>query len=330
MTAVTREYTANSSSLVSTVRGLVRTQEFVLLISLIVLIVVVGTINPRFLAQQNMSDVLKGNAYVAVAAIGMTMVIISGNIDISVGSLIGVLTVLCGTIASEGYPMWLSWLIPLFAGAFVGAVNGFFVAYLRIPAIVVTLGMLSILKGSLIMIGGGTSIYNLPDGFGLAQMSWMNIPTPIWFMVILTIIAAYWMRYSPTGRAIYAVGGNSEAARLSGINTRRIIMTVFIINGVTAGVSGVLYATQFTSIQAIVPPGLELLVITSSVVGGVSILGGVGTAVGSTIATILLNAIRSAMVFIDISPYWIQAVRGSLILATVLVDILRRRRLSRG
>jgi ribose/xylose/arabinose/galactoside ABC-type transport system permease subunit len=270
--------------------------------------------------------VLLGNAYVAVAAIGMTMVIISGNIDISVGSLIGVLATISGTLAVNGYPIWLAWLAPLFFGGLVGALNGFLVAYLRIPSIVVTLGMLSILKGGLISVTRGAWITDMPQEYFLSQMRPLGIPMPVYFMVIMTVIAAVWLRYSATGRAIYAVGGNREAARLSGISERRILMQVFILNGVIVGVASVLFATQLSIIQSTVPPNLELLIITASVVGGVSILGGTGTPIGSTLAAILLAAIGSSLIFVNISPYWLRAVQGTLILITVLVDLVRRRR----
>lgn len=332
MTAATRNEVTQpngTNALINRARSVAFSQEFVLAASLIALMLIIGAINERYLAERNLTEIFRGNAYIAVAAIGMSMVIVTGNIDISVGSLIGVLATFCGTLAESGYPNLVSWTLPLVAGAFAGSVNGALVAYLRIPAIVVTLGMLSILKGGLILVRGGETIYNLPEGFGLAQTQLFGIATPIWFMIILTIIAAFWMRYSATGRALYAVGGNAEAARLSGIDTNRIIMTAFILNGITAGIASVLYATQFTSIQAVAPPALELSVITSSVVGGVSILGGTGTVVGSTLATILLNAIRSSMIFINVSPFWLKAVQGILILVTVLADILRRRRLSR-
>jgi len=332
MTAVTTEYPskAKSSSLWKSLRSILASQEAILAITLLALVVLVGAANPRFLAERNMSDVLQGNAYIAVAAIGMSMVIVSGNIDISIGSAIGVLATMCGLIATETeLPVIFSWLLPLLGGTLIGAINGFFVAYLRIPSIVVTLGMLSILKGGLIVYRGGETIYNLPPDFGLAQLRPLGIPSPVWFMIVLTVLAALWMRYSATGRSIYAVGGNKEAAMLSGINIRSVIMKVFIINGVFAGISAVLYATQFTSIQAVVPPGLELSIITASVVGGVSILGGTGTVIGSTLAAVLLRAIGSSMVFINVSPYWLRAVQGVLILITVLADILRRRQLRR-
>lgn len=308
------------------VRRSLGNQETVLGLVLIFMIISVGIANPRFVLERNLYDILLGNAYIAVAAIGMSMVIISGNIDISVGSLIGVLAVLSGRMAVAGWPVWLAWLAPLLVGALIGAFIGWLVAYLRIPSIVVTLGMLSILKGGLIIVTNGERVTDIPTDFFLAQMKPLGIPMPVYFMVILTILAAIWMRNSSLGRSMYAVGGNAEAARLSGISKNRVVVQVFAINGIFVGIASVLYATQLTIIQATPAAGLELFVITSAVVGGVSILGGTGTVIGAMLAAILLNTIRSAMIFINVSPFWLQAVQGLLILVTVLVDLLRRRR----
>lgn len=314
---------------VSPLAGLGRrlmSQEAVLLVALVLLFLVVGLINPRFVAERNLQTIFLGNAYVAVAAIGMSMVIISGNIDVSVGSLIGVLAVLSGSIAVAGWPIWLSWLVPVLAGMLATGIMGFLVAYLGIPSIVVTLGFLSILKGGLIMATGGAWISNLPPGYALAQMEPLGVPMPIWFMVVLTCGAAFWMRYSGLGRSIYAVGGNAEAARLAGISRRKVVLQVFLLHGAFAGIASVLFATQLSVIQSTVPPNLELTIITASVVGGVSILGGIGSVVGSTLAAILLAAIGSSLIFLSVSPYWIRAVQGVLILVTVLADLWRRRR----
>jgi rhamnose transport system permease protein len=304
-------------------------QEALLAIAVIGLAILVGLYNPRFLATRNLSDVLLGNAYIAVAAVGMSMVIISGNIDISVGSLIGVLATLSGTLAVNGLPIIICWLAPLVVGILVMALQGVIIAYLRIPAIVVTLGMLSILKGGLISATGGKWITDLPDGFHLADTELFGaVPMPVFLMIVATILAALWMRYSAPGRAIYAVGGNAEAARLCGISQPRTIVMVFALHGLFAGIAALLYATQLRVIQSTVPPNLELTIITAAVVGGVSILGGVGTVIGSTLAAILIAEIASALVFIDVSPYWIRAVQGVLILVTVIADILRRRRMA--
>ncbi len=318
------------SPILQWVRRILGTQEGVLALTLIVLMVTIGSINPRLWDYNNLGDIFQFNAYIAVAAIGMSMVIITGNIDISVGPLIAALAILCGTIATSGFPLWVAWLAPLVVGALVGAIIGFFVAYLRIPAIVVTLGANSIIRGLIVILAGSKVIYDLPEGFGLAQTAPLGIPMPIWFMVILTIGAAIWMRYSAFSRAIYAIGGNAEAARLSGIKVQRVTLLTFVINGVFVGIASVLLATQFNQIQATPPPGLELLIITAAVVGGVSILGGTGTVIGAMLAAILLSAIRVSMVLISVSPFWIQAVQGVLILITVLADIYRRRRQTRA
>jgi rhamnose transport system permease protein len=308
-------------------RRLFASQEALLAFAIIGIAIVVGLYNPRFLATRNLTDIVLGNAYIAVAAIGMSMVIVSGNIDISVGSLIGVLATISGSLAVAGVPMVLVWLTPLVIGVFVMTLQGAVVAYLGIPSIVVTLGMLSILKGGLISVTGGRWITNLPQAFHLADIELFGIlPMPVLIIVAATTLAALWMRYSASGRAIYATGGNSEAARLCGVSPRRTVIMVFALHGLFAGIAALLFATQLKVIQSTVPPNLELTVITAAVVGGVSILGGVGTVVGSTLAAILIAEIASALVFITVSPYWIRAVQGGLILVTVVADILRRRR----
>jgi ribose/xylose/arabinose/galactoside ABC-type transport system permease subunit len=319
------------STRASTLRRLV-SQETLLAIAILGLAVVVGFINPRFLATRNLSDILLGNAYIAVAAVGMSMVIISGNIDISVGALIGVLATVSGSLAVAGAPIVTAWLAPLVIGVSVMAAQGAVIAYLRIPAIVVTLGMLSILKGGLISMTGGKWITDLPQGFHLADIEIFGVlPLPVLIMILTTVLAALWMRYSPRGRAIYATGGNAEAARLCGVSPQRTVVMVFALHGFFAGLASLVYATQLRVIQSTTPSGLELTVITAAVVGGVSILGGVGTVVGSTLAAILIAEITSALVFINVSPYWTDAVRGGLILVTVIADILRRqRRAARG
>lgn len=302
-------------------------QEAIILAAIVLLFIVVGAVNPRFLSGSNLTSIFSGNAYIAVAAIGMSLVIISGNIDVSVGSLIGVLATIAGTLAVNGYPIIVCWLAPLAVGIAVNAFVGILVAYVRIPSIVVTLGMLSVLKGGLISVTAGAWINNLPPDFMLAQFRLLGIPSPVYFMVVLTILAALWMRYSSFGRSIYAIGGNPDAARVTGIRIERATVGVFMIHGFFAGIAAVLFATQLQVIQSTVPPNLELTVITAAVVGGVSILGGTGTVIGATLAAILFAAIGSALIFTSVSAYWLRAVQGLLILATVLADMARRRRL---
>jgi ribose/xylose/arabinose/galactoside ABC-type transport system permease subunit len=315
------------------IRGAINSQEFILFIAIIALALLAGANNPRYLSDRNITTILQGNAYIAVAALGMSMIIISGNIDISIGGQIGVFAVIMGLVAKEmaaaGVPSQLAWLVPIALGLLVGLINGGLVAYLRVPAIVVTLAMASILRGGLLIFTRGAEVSSLPQEFLLSQLKIAEVPVQIPIMFGLTILVALWMRYSATGRAIYAVGGNAEAARLSGINYKRMILTVFMINGVFVGISTIMYATQGQIIRSTIPGDVPLATITACVVGGVSILGGTGTVIGATLAAILLNTITSAMIFLNISPFWTRAVQGVLILVTVLIDILRRRRQAR-
>jgi ribose/xylose/arabinose/galactoside ABC-type transport system permease subunit len=256
----------------------------------------------------------------------MAMVIIAGHIDVSVGALIGVLATVAGTLATKGFPIWMAWTVPVLVGMGVNALVGVLVAYARIPAIVVTLGVMSILKGGLISATGGVWISNLPAEFLIAQQRLFDVPVPVYFMVVLTIIAAILMRYTASGRAIYAIGGNAEAARVTGIPIERGTVMIFVAHGFFAGIAALLFATQLQVIQSTVPPNLEMTVITAAVIGGVSILGGTGTVIGSTLAAVLFASISSALIFIGVSAYWLRAVLGVLILATVLADVIRRRR----
>ena len=304
-------------------------QEIVIACAIVALFVIVSAVNPRFLGANNVNTIIAGNAYIAVAAIGMSMVIITGNIDVSVGALIGVLATVSGNLAVAGYPIWLAWFLPVLIGAVIMGLTGVLVAYGGLPSIVVTLGMLSILRGGLVFVTGGAWINNIPPAFQLAQQRWLGLPPTIWFMVVLTIVAFLWMKNTAFGRSLYAIGGNPEAARAAGIPVERRIVQVFMIHGAFAGIATMLFATQLRVIQSTVPPNLELTIITASVIGGVSILGGTGTVIGSTLAAILIAAIGSSLIFINVSPYWLRAVQGVLILLTVLADLWRRARQAR-
>lgn len=301
-------------------------QEIVILLALLALFAVVGAINPRFLGTNNLVSIFSGNSYIAVAAIGMAVVIITGHIDVSVGALIGVLATVAGTLVTHGYPVVVAWGLPVLLGIAVDAVIGVLVAYAGIPSIVVTLGMLSILRGGLITATGGAWISGLPPDFLLAQARLAGVPVPVVAMVVLTGLMAAFMALAPLGRAFYAVGGNGEAARATGLSVERLTVLAFATNGLFAGMAAILFATQLQVIQSTVPPALELTVITAAVIGGVSILGGTGTVIGSSLAAMLFGAIASAFVFVGISPYWRGAVIGCLILLTVLADMARRRR----
>lgn len=300
--------------------------EILVALAILVLLIGVGLYNPRFLSARNLTSIFSGNAYIAVAAIGMTMVIIIREIDLSVGALIGVLATISGTLAVSDAPVWMAWLVPVLCGIAINAVTGLLVAYAGIPSIVVTLGMMAILQGGLISVTGGGWISNLPQGYRIAQMQLAGLPMPLVWAIVLTILAGLWMRLTPFGRSLYLIGGNAEAARAVGLPVRRRIVAVFMIHGAFAGLATLLFATQLQVIQSTTPPNLELIVITAAVIGGVSILGGTGTVFGSSLAAVLFAAIGSALIFVNVSAYWLRAFIGVLILLTVMADMIRRNR----
>lgn len=308
-------------------------QEGVVAAAIVVLSLLIGLQNPSFFAADNLTDILVNSSFVAIAAVGMTMVIVSGGIDISIGSILGVCATVAGTLAQNGTPVVLAFLAAIAVGALLGAINGALIAFANIPPIVTTLGTLSILRGALILVTKGQWITDLPPEFFISQKQF-NIggvlPIPVLAMLLAVAIGWFWMRYTTAGRTLYAVGGNSEAAQLAGINTRAVTLHVYTLNGLLVGVAAVLYAARFTSIQANAGLGFELGAITAAVVGGVSILGGSGSVVGALLGALLINVISTGAVFLKISPFWLQTVQGGLILLTVLVDVLRRRRFQKA
>jgi rhamnose transport system permease protein len=299
-------------------------QEMVLAVAFVLVLIGVTLLNPGFIAPGNLIDILYNSSYIAVAVVGMTMIILCGHIDISIGAAAGVCVSVAGKLATAGVPLWIVFPLTILIGGLIGMTNGALVAYGRIPAIVATLGMASILKGGLILVTGGKWIYGVPPGFSISRGAFLGIPNPICAMLLFGAAVSFWLRYTAGGRRLYAVGGNAEAARLSGISDRNVTMQVFVLNGLLVGIAAIIYATNFTSVQANAVPGLELTVITAAVVGGVSIMGGAGTVIGAIMGAILLQTIGTALVFMHIRAEWFQTVQGGLILLTILLDVFRR------
>jgi len=316
------------ASLLGNLLRLLNQQETVLFVAFCVVFGWVGSLNHGFLEFSNFVDMLYNCSYIGVAAIGMTMIILCGHIDISIGAALGVCATVAGKLAVAGVPLAIVFPATILAGGIIGLANGLLVAYGRIPAIVTTLGMASILKGSLILSTGGRWIYGLPPGFAISRTSLLGIPVPIFTLILFGVAFALWLKYSAKGRELYAVGGNAEAARLSGISERQVTIRVFVMNGLLVGLAAILYATNFTAIQSNVAPGFELTVITAAVIGGVSILGGTGNVVGALLGALLLQTIGTALVFLHIRAEWFLTVQGSLILLTILLDVFRRRQTS--
>jgi len=285
------------------------------------LLLVVAVVAPGFFTAANLRDLALNNASVLLIAIGATLVILTGEIDISVGSMFAVSSVAVGWFAREGVPIPMLLPLALLVGAVMGAINGVLVGYLRLPSIIVTLAMLVAWRDALRWVTQGAWIQDLPANF-----QWFGLGQPvatgliIGTSVVVLTAGAWALRNLAVGRAIYAVGSDSEAARLAGISPQRIVFLVFVLMGVLVGLAGLLNAVRFNAVPANSGLGLELKAIAAVVVGGTAITGGRGRLVGTLIGVALLGTIGTALTFLGINPFWEKAIQGAIILAALVSD----------
>jgi rhamnose transport system permease protein len=282
---------------------------------------------PAFFQPGHLLDVLLALLPVLAVAVGTTLVILSGEIDISVGSVFGVCSVAAGVMAVSGVPLPLVLVLTPLVGAALGAVNGTLVAWLSLPSIVVTLAALVAWRDGLRWVTQGAWVQNLPANFQWLGLSQAGYPPAAIGTAVAVLVAAGWaLGQWPAGRAVYATGSNAEAARLAGIDTRRVRLWTFTIAGACTGLGALLNAARFNQIPANTGVGLEMQVIAAVVVGGTAITGGRGTIVGTTLGVALLGTMGPALTFLGVSAFWERALQGAIILVAVGSDALRARR----
>jgi len=285
------------------------------------LLVAVGAVAPSFFSAANLRDLAVNNSPVLLVAIGATLVILVGQIDISVGSQFAVCAVAAGWLAKQGVPVPLLVPCAIALGAAMGAVNGILVGPLGLPSIIVTLAMLVAWRDGLRWITEGAWIQDLPAGFqwfGLGQSAgqWVIVAT-----AVAVLVAMAWMlRHLRLGRALYAVGSDAEAARLAGVEPARVVAGTFMMMGALTGLAALLNAVRFSSIPSNMGIGLELKAIAAVVVGGTAITGGRGRLIGTLIGAALLGTISTALVFAGVNPFWEKAIQGAIILGALASD----------
>jgi rhamnose transport system permease protein len=304
-----------------------RVRELSLVLALAILVAVTALDNPRFLDAQSLRDLLLGAAILVILAVGQTMVIITKSVDLSVGSVVGLVSFGVGKLflAAPGTPVVVAVLIGIAAGAVCGLINGSLVAAARVPALVVTLGTLYIFRGIDYTWASGQQINatDFPASFlRLGTAAPLGIPVLAIIAAVVVAAAAWLLRAYRSGRELYAIGSNQEAARLSGVAVGRRVLMAFVLNGALAGLAGVLYAARFGTIDATAGTGMELNVVAAAVIGGVAIFGGSGTVWGAARGARLLTVIGSSLAVLRINPFWQQAVVGVLILAAIGLDRL--------
>jgi rhamnose transport system permease protein len=295
-------------------------------LTIVALAIVLAFVTPAFFSGENLVDLFLANLPVLIVALGMTLVILTGQIDISVGSVFAICGVVAGLLAKAGLPITIVAVGACATGAALGALNGAFVAYARIPSIVATLATMVALRDGLRWITQGAWIQDLPDEFqwvGTSQAAYPFLAGSISAALLAGL--AWGLRYLPAGRAIYATGSNQDAARLAGFRTARVTFLVFAALGGLTGLAALLNSVRFNQIPSNAGLGLEMKVIAAVVVGGAAITGGRGNVAGTFLGVVLLGMIGPALTFLGVSAYWERAIQGAIILAAVALDAFRAR-----
>ena len=297
------------------------------LFALLALLALLAVFAPAFFAPDNLRDVLISNALVQIIAVGMTMVILTGQVDVAVGATAGVCAVLSATLAREAVPPLLAALIATLAGGSIGLTSGVLVARLRLPSIVVTLALLVILRDGLRWATDGAWVGDLPASFQWFGLGQGGGQTLLIALTLAAIVAGAWfLRTTPLGRAVYATGSDAESAQILGLRPDRVVIVSFAACGLLTGLAAALNASRFAEVPGAITAGVEMKVIAAVVVGGTSIAGGRGSIAGTVIGVALLGAIGTGLTFLGVSAYWERALQGAIILAAILYETVRRRR----
>jgi ribose transport system permease protein len=308
---------------------LFRANEMVLFLVVVGLLLIGFVINPRFLTLDNVKIMSRDSAILAIAAIGVAFPILTGGIDLSIGSVAGLGGVLVALfIQSWGLPIWLSLALTLGIAVIIGLIHGLFVTKLRMHGFLITLVTLGVARGLCLVVTNAFPITGLPAEFNaIGQGTALNlIPIPVLICAGLALAMYYLLRFSYIGRQIYAVGGNMEAARLSGIAVDRRVILCYIISAVCAALVGIIQTARLTMGHPSTGVGYELLAITGCILGGLSLMGGQGSLIGVVIGALLIGILQNEMIILNINPYWHTIVISLVLLLAITVDYLRRRR----
>jgi rhamnose transport system permease protein len=301
-------------------------REISIALATFVLGLTLAIVSPGYFSSENITDLLLANLPVLIVALGMTLVILTGEIDISVGATFAICAVVAGLLAKAGWTVPLAAAGACLAGAAIGSVSGVLVAYARIPSIVVTLAMMTALRDALRWGTQGAWVQDLPPSFqwfGATQQVSQAITIAV---AVLLLAAASWgLAHLAAGRAVYATGSNPAAARLAGIDPARVVFGVFAITGGLTGLAAMLNAVRFNQIPSNAGVGMEMQVIAAVIVGGTAVTGGRGTMLGTLLGVILLGMIGPALTFLGISAYWERAIQGGIILVAVAMDAVGAR-----
>ncbi len=305
----------------------VPTRELSVLVALVALVGVTAAVNPRFLDPQGLQDLLLNATIFVVMAVGQALVVITRNVDLSVGSILGVSAFSTGAVftAFPGAPVGVVFAVGIVLGAVLGAVNGLIVTAVKVPALVITLGTLYVYRGILNAWAGSTQYFigDAPRSFGtLAVKAVLGLPLIAIGALVVAVLVGLVLYATRAGRDLYAIGSDPDAARLFGLRVDARVIGAFLACGALTGLAGVLYAARFNSVGADTGAGFELQIVAAVVVGGVAIFGGSGSAIGAAIGAVLLTTMTGSLAALDVSKFWQQAIVGVLIIGAILIDRL--------
>jgi ribose transport system permease protein len=289
-----------------------------------------GIVTDTFGTSNNLFNVSRNFAFVAIIALGMTVVIISGGIDLSVGSVLCLSAMVVAILMNRGYGIEVSILAAISVSLFVGAVNGALIAYVRMPPFVVTLGMLSLARSAAMVLSNNTMVFQFgPDEdalFWLGGGATAGVPNPVIALAVMAVLTSITLKWTRWGTHVFAIGSNEKAARLTGISVKRLKVSVYMFSALTAGIAGVLEAGWLGGVTTNLGQSMELSVIAATVIGGANLLGGSGTAFGSIVGAVLIEIIRNSLTLLGISSFWQGAFVGGFILFAVGFDRIRANR----
>jgi erythritol transport system permease protein len=314
------------------------------LLALILLVGALSLLSPAFLTGANLAILLKHVAINAIMAVGMTFVILSGGIDLSVGSIAGLAGMIAGGLIDRGltlpmfgvvvyFQVWLVVAIAVAAGALVGAINGLLVARLSVAPFIATLGTMYAARGAALLLSAGATFPGLAGQASLRNTGFpwlgsgtiLGVAIPIWLMIVFALASAFLAARTPFGRHVYAVGGNRRAALLSGVRVKRIQLSVYVISGFCSAAVGLIIASQLGAAHPATGQSFELNAIAAVVLGGTSLMGGRGTIGGTIVGALVIGALADGLVLLGISEFWQIVIKGTVIVVAVVLDQLQRR-----
>jgi ribose transport system permease protein len=306
---------------------LLHRREAGIFIALIGLVILITIFQPNFARPGNLYLVSRQIAFTAIIALGVFFVILTGGIDLSVGSVVGLSGYICGLTMAAGASPAVAVAAGLLTGAAVGAVNGAIVALVGVTPFIVTLGMLGVARGIVLVIGHGNAIEKIPESFiefGSGSVAGLSVP----LIFLLSIAASSYLILDRTifGRQVYAIGGNEKAAALSGVKVSLVKLLTYVLSGVFSAVTGILFVARFRTAQADAGKGMELDAIAAAVIGGTSLMGGEGSVAGVLLGAIIMGVIRNGLVLMQVSSYWQELIIGTIIVLAAILDIIRSRK----